>query len=308
MRSVTVEGLFIPKRIDAYLAGRLEHEYSRTRLKEALLAGKILLNGKPAKPREMVQNEDEIQLDLAPVEAYKPLPEKTALSIIYQDKDIMVIDKPAGMVVHPGAGNKKGTLVNALLGSGASLSDTSGPMRPGIVHRLDKDTSGLLLVAKNNAAHVALQEQFAMRSLLKIYLALVKGRVEFDQGRIEEPMARHPHLKEKMAVSREEHAKPAETHYKVLKRFKEATLLEVKILTGRTHQIRVHLAHLGNPVLGDSVYGSKWRNPATGLPAGRQALHAAKIEFSHPKNDKLMKFESPLPEDFKQMLSLEEAK
>ncbi len=296
-----VSGLYVPKRIDAYLAALAEGQYSRTELKNALDRGEIFLNGMAAKPRTLIKDGDEIEGEIT--SAKKPLleAEKRSLEVIYEDDWLLVIDKPAGLVVHPGAGNKKGTLVNALLGKGSKLSDIGGEFRPGIVHRLDKDTSGLLVVAKNNEAHRFLQAQFSDRTFSKIYTALVKGKVEFDEGRVSEPIGRNPKVRQKMAVVKSEDAKDAETHYKVLKRFRTATLLEVKLLTGRTHQIRVHMAHIGTPVIGDELYGTK-----AGAP--RQMLHASKIEFVHPKTRALMRFESPLPEDFKVMIETESQK
>ncbi len=290
-----VRSLAAPKRIDAYLAGVWKPKFSRQEIKTALLKGRVFLNGKPARPRYMVQEGDCIAGDFPDRDVAFLLPESIPLKIIYEDDWILVIDKPAGMVVHPGAGNKKGTLVQALLGKECALSTLGGRHRPGIVHRLDKETSGLLVVAKDNEAHRGLQSQFESRSLSKTYLALVKGRVEFEGGTIDEPLGRHPKIRQKQAVLKNGSGKPAETRYRVIRRFPHATLLEVKILTGRTHQIRVHMAHLGHPVIGDALYGARG-----GL--SRQALHAAELRFTHPKTGKMMAFESPLPDDFKQIL------
>ncbi len=273
----------------------LKGEFSRQELKTVFKSGGILLNGKPAKPDILLKEGDRIDGSLPVLKSARIEPENLPLKVIYEDKDLLVVDKPVGMVVHPGAGNKKGTLVNALLGRGSSLSSVSGDQRPGIVHRLDKETSGLLLVAKNNRAHRYLQSQFESRTLSKTYTALVKGRVEFEQGHISEPIDRHSKMRNKMAVSRSEKAREAETRYRVLKRFKYSTLLEVKILTGRTHQIRVHMAHLGYPVIGDELYGTKY-------PGERLGLHASKIEFAHPSTEAIMSFNSELPEDFKTMI------
>ena len=230
-------------------------------------------------------------------------PEQIPVNVIYEDESLLVVDKPAGMVVHPGAGNKKGTLVHALLGRGTTLSmgDTKVKDRPGIVHRLDKETSGLLIVAKNNEAHRKLQDQFESRTVTKIYTALVSGRVDFEEGHIEDPLSRHLKIRRKMAVSKSELAKEALTKYRVLERFGFSTLLKVRILTGRTHQIRVHLAHLGHPVLGDELYGKKESAP-------RLCLHASKIEFTHPKTGKMMFFESPLPPEFEAALKEEKSR
>ena len=290
-----VGSLYSPKRIDIYLAEIFKREFSREEFKASLERGEILVNGKISKPSLKVKEGDWIDGRMPEVRKTALLPEKISLKIIYEDEAILVIDKPCGMVVHPGAGNKKGTLVHALLGRGGPLSSLSGLERPGIVHRLDKETSGVLLVAKNNRAHRVLQSQFESRSLSKTYVALVKGRVEFEEGRIDKPIGHHPKIREKRAVSHAETARDAETRYRVLKRFKFATLLEVRILTGRTHQIRVHMADLGNPVVGDELYGTK-------LPGERLALHAAKIEFAHPESGAIMSVESEWPVDFKAMI------
>ena len=296
---VKVSRLYSPKRIDAYLASLADPPLSRSELKAALEKGLIRLNGKAVKPKTLVKDGDWIEGEVPVTRESKLLPEKIPLKVIYEDDSLIIIDKPAGMVVHPGAGNRKGTLVHALLGRGSTLSEMGGAERPGIVHRLDKETSGLLVVAKHNAAHRFLQAQFSEKTLSKTYVALVRGRVEFDRGTVSEPIGRHPKMRQKMAVVHSEDAKEAETHYRVLKRFRNATLLEVKPLTGRTHQIRVHMAHLGHPVIGDALYGARG-------DAKRHALHAAKIEFESPKKGTIMKFESPLPEDFKQMIKKEE--
>ncbi|OIO37959.1 MAG: hypothetical protein AUJ72_03585 [Candidatus Omnitrophica bacterium CG1_02_46_14] len=290
-----VPSLYGPKRIDGYLAELLKTKCSRHELKTALKTGTILLNGKAVKPKAIVKEGDLIRGSLKLSETTSLTGESILLDIVFEDEDLMVINKPAGMVVHPGAGNKKGTLVNALLGRGSVLSSAGGRERPGIVHRLDKETSGLLLVAKNNRAHRGLQSQFEARSLSKTYLALVRGQVEYEEGHISEPIDRHPKILRKMAVSHAETARDAETQYRVLKRFRYATLLEVKILTGRTHQIRVHMAHLGIPVAGDELYGTKY-------PGERLGLHAAEIKFTHPITGAMMSFKSELPAEFKAMV------
>lgn len=288
-----VPSITFSKRIDVYLVKALEGQYSRTDLKKALDNGEIFVNGKPVKARYMVQEGDVIKGEVVSEIAPSMLePEFNPIKVVYEDEDLMVVDKAAGMVVHPGAGNKTGTLVHSLLGRGMELSDVGGGLRPGIVHRLDKDTSGLLLIAKNNHAHRMLQDQFAQRETSKTYIALVSGQVEFQEGHIEAPIGRHAKIRQKMAISKADDARDAETHYRVLKRFRYSTLVEVRIVTGRTHQIRVHMAHLGNPVVGDTLYGKA-------VPGQRQALHAAKIEFVHPKSGKIMSFESEIPEDMR---------
>ncbi len=286
-----VPHIYIPKRIDAYLAEVLTGKFSRHEIKLAIEDKKVFLNGKTVRPRDEVTTGDRIEADLTAKKAFAMTGEDIPLKILFEDEFLLVVEKPAGMVVHPGAGNKQGTLVHALLGRGADLSSVGGKERPGIVHRLDKDTSGILLVAKTNAAHRALQAQFASRSLSKTYTALVRGKVEFEEGRVLEPIGHDPRIRGKMAVVHDdEKARDAESYYRVLKRFRYATLLSVRIVTGRTHQIRVHMAHLGYPVAGDVIYG-------TGKPGDRLCLHASKIEFSHPESGKIMSFESPIPAD-----------
>ena len=290
-----VAALYSPKRADVYLAEILKEKFSRQELKAVFEQGEITVNGKAAKPSLKLREGDLIEARLPKVRDSSLLAESIPIKVIYEDADILVIDKPSGMVVHPGAGNRSGTLVNALLGRGSDLSTAGGSERPGIVHRLDKETSGILLVAKNNRAHRALQEQFESRSLSKTYIALVKGRVEFEEGHVDKSIGKHKKIRQKRAVSDSETAREAQTRYRVLKRFRYATLLEVKILTGRTHQIRVHMQHLGYPVAGDELYGTR-------QPGERLGLHAAKIEFAHPKTGNIMSFESEWPADFKSMI------
>lgn len=294
-----------PKRIDVFLTESFKGELSRVEIQALLKSGIIFLNGKPAKSSALVKAGDLVQGRAMQVlkKSSALEPERIPIKVIYEDESLLVVDKPAGMVVHPGAGNKKGTLVHALLGLGTTLSsgDARTKDRPGIVHRLDKETSGLLIVAKTNEAHRKLQDQFESRTVMKVYTAFVSGRVSFDEGHIEDPLSRHPKIRRKMAVSKEDTAKEALTKYRVLERFAHSTLLKVRILTGRTHQIRVHLAHLGHPVLGDELYGKKESAP-------RLCLHAAKIDFTHPKTGKIMSFESPLPLEFEAIIHNEKNK
>ncbi len=289
----------VSRRLDAFLTHALGGRFSRQEIKSAIERGEILLEGKPAKPKSPVKSGDRIQGRVHTEKESALEPESIPIKIIYEDESLLVVDKEVGMVVHPGAGAKKGTLVHALLGRGGELSTAGGRERPGIVHRLDKETSGLLVVAKTNEAHRLLQAQFQERTFSKIYTALVKGRVEFEEGHVMEPIGHHPKMRRKMAVSRASSARSAESHYRVKRRFRYATLVEVKIVTGRTHQIRVHMQHLGNPVLGDELYGTKEIGQ-------RLALHASKIEFTHPKTGKIMKFESPLPEELVRMIEIAE--
>lgn len=289
--------LLSPKRVDVYLTEALGSDVSRKLVKSALDSGLVRVNGKVAKPSILLHQGDRVDGRIGDPPVSTLTGEQIPLSILYEDDSLLVVDKASGMTVHPGAGNRSGTLVNALLGRGQALSAAGGSDRPGIVHRLDKDTSGVLLVAKTDICHRKLQEQFSGRTLKKTYVALVRGRVEFEEGTIEEPIGRHAKIRDKMAVVRDpEKGRDAQTRYRVLERFANATLLELHPLTGRTHQIRVHLAHAGYPVVGDVLYGSRKEGE-------RLALHASAIEFSHPKTGKVIKFQSPLPEDFQKMVA-----
>jgi len=300
---ITVKAPVTVKRIDAYLAAAMAPDFSREEVKRCLLAGKIFLNGRPAIPKDPVREGDRVTGELISEKITTAQPESMPLDVLYEDDSILVINKPAGLVVHPGAGNKKGTLVNALLGRNTALSSMGGALRPGIVHRLDKATSGILLVAKTNIAHRKLQSQFSSRSLSKYYQALVRGRIDYEEGHVDVPLGRDPKIRRKMDTARAGEGRDALTHYRVLKRFRYATLLELKLVTGRTHQIRVHMRHLGHPVMGDTVYGG----PAEAAEP-RLALHAARIEFLHPKTGKIMKFESPIPDEMKIMIDKAEIK
>ncbi len=281
-----------PDRLDRYLTGLLPRS-SRSQIQRWIAEGHVLVNGKRVKPSHQVRPSEEI---VAEPPAPKPMelkPEAIPLTILYEDPYLLVVDKPAGLVVHPAPGHPSGTLVNALLGRGGKLSTAAGAFKPGIVHRLDKDTSGLLLVAKDDETHRKLSEQFAASHVKKVYLALVKGRVEQDEGTIEAAIGRHPVKRQQMAI-RPDRGRRALTRYKVAKRFAQATLLELYPKTGRTHQLRVHLAHLGHPILGDARYGGK-ADPSSGF--ARQALHAHKLKFFHPAKKRWLEFTSPLPPD-----------
>jgi 23S rRNA pseudouridine1911/1915/1917 synthase len=301
-------------RLDRWLADRLP-ALSRTRLKRLILDGRVRLGGRPATdPEYRVRPGDAVEVEVPPPEPAKPEAEAIPLAVIYEDDDLIVIDKPAGLVVHPAAGNKRGTLVNALIAHcGASLSGIGGEKRPGIVHRLDKDTSGLLVVAKNDRAHRALAAQFADHGrsgpLERAYLALVWGAPSPAHGAIDAPIGRDPRSRTRMAVRRA--GRRALTRYAVREIYRRggkgvARLVECTLATGRTHQIRVHLAHIGHPLLGDPVYGSGFMSKAAALPPPartglqalqRQALHAFRLGFAHPASGKVMRFESKLPAD-----------
>jgi len=286
-------------RLDKFLMNKLPSWISRTMIQKAIKTGKILVNGQEKKTSYKVKNGDIIEVEVPKPQEYEILPEKIDLSIIYEDKDIIVLNKPSGMIVHPLPNKSSGTLVNALLEYCKDLQGIGGILRPGIVHRLDKDTSGVIVVAKNDLAHQSLSKQFKDRVTMKTYLAIVDGRVKNKEGMIDLPIARHPQIRIKMTITK--NGKVAISNYKVLKYFGDiATLILVKPKTGRTHQIRVHFKAIGHPLLGDVVYGHGKKDYIFG--AKRQMLHALSLGFFHPRNGKFMKFNAPLPEDFKHVI------
>lgn len=283
-------------RLDLYLA-KTAPEFSRSRIQALIRQGHITVNGAARRARDMVRAGDRIALVEPPTEAINVAPEKIALSVLFEDADLIVINKPAGISVHPGAGRKTGTLVNALLSHCKDLSGIGGKERPGIVHRLDKETSGCLVAAKNDFAHIDLARQFASGTVHKIYLALVAGNLRRASGSIVAPITRHRVHRKKMAIAREG-GRMARTDFKLLRTGREASLLQCRLHSGRTHQIRVHLQHLGYPILGDAVYGGRRAGQFS-----RQMLHAWKIGFDHPRGKRRMDFEAPLPEDFAKAIS-----
>jgi 23S rRNA pseudouridine1911/1915/1917 synthase len=278
-------------RLDRFLAHELP-DFSRSRLQVLIREGHVTLNRGKARPREILREGDLIRLVEPPPEKIATEPQNIPLDILFEDDDLLVINKPAGMVVHPGAGNTTHTLVNALLAHCRTLSGIGGKERPGIVHRLDKETSGCLVVAKNDATHQSLSRQFAERTVEKIYLALVAGTMRKAHGIIEAGIGRHPKHRQRMAVNKER-GRSARTDYRVVQSRGGISLVECVLHSGRTHQIRVHLHHLGYPILGDKVYG---RQRASEFP--RQMLHAWKLGFNHPRGGKRLTFEAPVPEDF----------
>lgn len=279
-------------RLDSYLAAQ-PLEISRARWQKMIKEEQVLLNGKKTKSSAVLQKEDVIAYQVPEAAELELEPENIPLDIIYEDSDLLVINKPQGMVVHPAAGNYHGTLVNALLYQVKDLSGINGVVRPGIVHRIDKDTSGLLVVAKNDKAHLGLSAQLKDHTMARVYWAIVHGVMGEPGGIVDAPIGRHPVQRKKMAVD-PKNGKPAITHYRVLDRFAGYSLLELKLETGRTHQIRVHLSYLGHPVAGDPVYGPK-KNP---LQLAGQALHAKEISFVHPTTGEKMHFTSDLPSYF----------
>ena len=285
------------KRMDAYVAEKMD--ISRVNVQRLIEENKLLVNGKSVKPSYKVKLGDEISIEKEEPKEIEIKPENIPIPILYEDNDIIVVNKPKGMVVHPANGNWEGTLVNAIMAiCKDSLSGIGGEIRPGIVHRLDKDTSGVIVIAKNDKAHINLSEQIKNHEVEKTYIALVRGIVKANEATIDMPIARSTSDRKKMAVS--EKGKKAVTHFKVLKRYSKynCSLLEVKIETGRTHQIRVHLAQIGYPIIGDSVY-SKGSN-IWGIEG--QCLHAISLKFHHPVTGKEMFIEAPLPEYFDNLI------
>jgi len=291
MIALTVNGNNAGTRLDRFLALELD-QFSRARLQALIRNGFVTVNGKSARPRDLIRTNDLIELNEPPIEQTDTEPESIELDVLFEDAALVVLNKPAGMVVHPGAGNSQHTLVNALLAHCSKLSGIGGKERPGIVHRLDKETSGCLVVAKDDVTHRDLSEQFATRTVKKIYLALVAGLPRKPHGIIDAQIARHPVDRKRMSIARRQ-GRSAKTEYRVLKPNQTMSLVECTLHTGRTHQIRVHLHHLGHPVLGDKLYGSKH---AAHYP--RQLLHAWKLGFRHPGTREMMIFEAPLPADF----------
>jgi len=283
-------------RLDLYLSRQVPF-LSRTQIQKLIEKGKVLVNSKKSRSSYRIRCNDLIEMEVPPPEEITLKPQHIPLDIVYEDGDLLVINKPQGLVVHPAPGHYEGTLVNALLCHCPDLPGIGGYLRPGIVHRLDKDTSGLLVVSKTDLAHKSLTEQLKNRTLKRKYLALVHGEVKEDKGVIDAPLGRDPRNRKKFAVV--PNGKHARTHYRVLEKFPGFTLLEVELETGRTHQIRVHLAYAGYPVAGDPLYGPR-RNPL-GLPG--QALHAYQISFRHPRTGELVTFEAPLPCAFKRVLA-----
>ena len=295
---MVVDEKYDKMRIDSVIP-LLNTKISRSLAQSLIKEGKILVNGKAVKVSAKVSAGDEIFIpENAEKEVAESLvAEEIPISILYEDEDIIVVNKPKDMVVHPALGNHHGTLVNALLGH-SELSDINGEFRPGIVHRLDKNTTGVLVIAKNNFAHQEIAKQIQNRTTKKIYVALVKGIIKEEHGVIDMPIGRHPTDRKKMAVVKG--GREAHTEFTVLKRFKEGyTYIEIELKTGRTHQIRVHMSHIGFPVVGDDVYSSG-KNP---FGVTSQMLHAKKLGFVHPTKNEYMEFEAPIPEEFERVLN-----
>ena len=283
------------QRLDKYLAGEMTN-LSRSRIKELVQAGEVLVNGKKSKVSYKVQKGDLIQVTVLPLEPLKLEAENISLDIVYEDEDVIVVNKPQGMVVHPAAGHPSHTLVNALLYHTRDLADSPEGFRPGIVHRIDKDTSGLLMVAKNAAARESLEKQLAAKSNKRQYLAIVHGNFAEEEGTIDAPIGRNPKDRKQMAVV--EKGKSAVTHFKVLEQYQGYSLVECQLETGRTHQIRVHMAYIGHPLAGDPLYG-----PRKTLPGHGQFLHAKTLGFEQPSTGEWLEFSVQPPEIFQQTVA-----
>ena len=290
---------FVGERIDKFLSCRLE-EVSRSYIQKLIKEGHVSVNGKPVKANYKLGAGDKISVEIPEAKEPDILPEDIPLDILYEDQDILVVNKPKGMVVHPAAGHYSGTLVNALMyHCKDSLSGINGVMRPGIVHRIDMDTTGSLLVCKNDEAHRILAEQLKEHTIRREYHAIVYGNIKEDTGTVDAPIGRHPTDRKKMSINYK-NGKQAVTHYEVLERFGNFTYIRCRLETGRTHQIRVHMASLHHPLLGDEVYGPSSRPPFPGLKG--QVLHAKILGIYHPATGEYMEFDAPLPQYFVDLL------
>lgn len=287
----------IGQRIDVYLSERI-NDMSRSHVQKLVNEKNIFVNDKEIKSNYKLKASDLIKVIIPEPAKLDLAAEDIDIEILYEDEDLAVVNKPQGMVVHPAAGNYTGTLVNALLGKCSNLSSINGVIRPGIVHRIDKDTSGILVIAKNDNSHKHLAEQIKNHTVKRVYIALVEGIIKDEQGTINLPIGRHPVERKKMAVVNK-NGRQAITHYKVIERYRENTLVEARLETGRTHQIRVHMAYIGHPLVGDPVYGYKKQK----YRLKGQALHARTLGFIHPTKGEYMEFSAPLPECFQNLLS-----
>jgi 23S rRNA pseudouridine1911/1915/1917 synthase len=305
METFTVVKSLPSGRLDAFLRETFP-TVSRVALKRLIEQGHVRVNGHAVKPTHSPRAGEQIEIcwpDARPAEAQ---PEEIPLAILFEDKSLLVLNKPAGLVVHPAAGHEEHTLVNALLHHcRGSLSGIGGVARPGIIHRLDKETSGCLVIAKNDETHLALSKQFAAREVGKIYNAILCGELARDSGEIRAAIARHPTHRKRMAVRDDDSGRAAHTSYRVLERLRSATFVEAQLYTGRTHQIRVHFQFLGHPLVGDATYGARQNKKLaelTGYEPPRVMLHARELSFIHPRTEREMSFEAPLPEDFRDAL------
>jgi 23S rRNA pseudouridine1911/1915/1917 synthase len=299
-RRLTVEPSAAGSRLDRWLAGSVS-DLSRARLQALIEAGEVRVDGAARKAAHRLRGGETVEVTVPPAPPETLEPEPVRLCIVFEDDHLLVVDKPAGIVVHPGAGHAAGTLAAAALAHAPAIAGVGGPRRPGIVHRLDKDTSGLLVLAKTSLAYASLTEQLGARTASRKYLAIAHGRLARNTGTVDAPIGRDPRHRQRMAVSTAGRGKRAVTSYRVLERFQEFTYLELALATGRTHQIRVHLASLGHPVAGDAVYGRP-RRPLP-EPLEGHALHAAVLGFLHPVTQTRLEFTAPLPERMERLLS-----
>ncbi|WP_110932190.1 RluA family pseudouridine synthase [Paenibacillus bouchesdurhonensis] len=283
-------------RVDKYVKQQLGDDTSRTQIQIWIENRAVLVNGSAVKTNYKLENGDHVILTVPKAESVEIVPEDIPLDIYYEDSDVIVVNKPRGMVVHPAPGHSSGTLVNALMAHCKDLSGINGELRPGIVHRIDKDTSGLIMAAKNDKSHASLAAQLKEHSVTRKYLALVHGNLSHDQGTVDAPIGRDPHDR-KMYTVIDRNSKHAVTHFHVTERFGDYTLLELKLETGRTHQIRVHMKFIGHPLVGDPMYGR-----SKGIKFDGQALHAAVLGFVHPATGEYMEFTAPIPADMEDML------
>jgi len=293
---IIVEESDINKRIDVFLAKNLE-SFSRSYIQDLIKKGKATIGGKSIKANYRLRNGDNVVLNIPKPEPLEILPENIPLDILYEDNDVILINKPKGMVVHPAAGHYSGTLVNALLyHCKDNLSGINGVLRPGIVHRIDMDTTGVIIACKNDKAHQNIAKQLAEHSIARRYVAIVNGNLKEDEGVVDAPIARAKNDRKKMAVDKD--GKTAVTHYKVLERLKNYTYIECVLETGRTHQIRVHMSYINHPLLGDEIYSGKKES----MKLQGQCLHAMVLGFIHPTTNEYMEFEAPIPEYFNEIL------
>jgi len=288
------------ERIDKFIVETMEEDISRTTVQQWIKDGHVFVNGKTVKPNYKLAAADTVVLKVPEPEELNLQPEDIPLDIVYEDSDVIVVNKPRGMVVHPAPGHYSGTLVNALLHHCKDLSGINGVLRPGIVHRIDKDTSGLIMAAKNDWAHQHLAGQLKDHTVNRKYIAVVHGELVHDSGTIDAPIGRDPHDRKLYTVT-EKNGKQAVTHFVVLERMNGYSLVELKLETGRTHQIRVHMKFIGHPLVGDPAYG---RSKGISMEVEGQALHAAVLGFSHPRTGKMLNFEAPLPKEMERLLQI----
>ena len=294
----TVTGEGEASRLDAFLSAQLDG-LSRSHIQKILKGGGVLVNGRPEKSSYRVAPGDQVELEVPEPEEPEILAEEMDLDILYEDRDIILINKPKGMVVHPAAGHYSGTLVNGLMAHcREDLSGINGVLRPGIVHRIDMDTTGVLIACKNDFAHTSIAQQLKVHSITRKYYAIVHGMIREEEGTVNAPIGRHPTDRKKMSINTK-NGREAVTHYRVLQRFEKFTYVECQLETGRTHQIRVHMASIHHPLLGDTVYGPA-KCPVSGLQG--QTLHAGVLGFIHPRTGEYMEFSAPLPEYFQELL------